>query len=250
MGGSSHHTEVRTMGFFGDLFEDSGLSDLLSVGQWKTLSNGKRVKLDSDGRIVAGLPSTYHGVHVADLSKLTHQERELNGIDCAEAGHCHTCKKTFRSKDEAYAAILEANPRLAELRESEHGSYDLEFVKWQRGGRRGPKPRTPITDGRLDAINEHYDLKGVHRVGSFTEAIYHAIPRSKRWADLDARLAPLSEAAGFEVGPPEEAIRLRVAALDREACESEVDKRLTELFEAARVGRLPEKNQDVESVPF
>src|SRR5688572_18400311 len=130
------------------------------------------------------MPAKYHGVHVADLTNLSHQERQLEGIDCDDLrSHCHTCKKTFRTKDEAFLALLEANPQLDALRTSEFGAYDLAFLKWARGGRRGPKPRTPITDGRLDAINEYYDLRGAARVGSMTEAIYHAIPTSKRWED-------------------------------------------------------------------
>jgi hypothetical protein len=151
------------MGFFGDLLEETGLSGLLSDGQWRTMKYGKRVKIDTAGRIVAGLPSKYHGTHIRDLGKLTHEERELQGIDCEESGHCHTCRKTFRTKDEAVQALLAANPRFDELRQSEHGAYDSAFVKWQRGGRRGPKPRTKITDGRLDAINEHYDLRASPR---------------------------------------------------------------------------------------
>lgn len=237
------------MGFFGDLLEETGLSGLLSDGEWRTLKNGKRVKLDAEGRIVAGLPSRYHGVQVQDLSKLTHDERQLTGIDCEEVGHCHTCRKTFRSKDEAYVALLQANPKLDELRQSEFGQYDLAFVKWQRNGRRGPKPRTKITDGRLDAINEYYDLRGAARVASFTEAIYHAIPSSKKWEDIEPRLKPLGEAAGFQINPPDEAVRLSVGKLDVDACRDDVDRRLGELFEKAKSGRLEETPTE-EQVPF
>ncbi len=238
------------MGFFGDLLEETGLSGLLSDGEWRTLKNGKRVKLDAEGRIVAGMPSKYHGVHIKDLSKLTHDERTLTGIDCEETGHCHTCKKTFRTKDEAYLALLHANPKLDELRQSEFGAYDQAFVKWQRGGRRGPKPRTKITDGRLDAINEYYDLRGAARVGSFTEAIYHAIPSSKRWEDLEPRLQPLGEAAGMKINPPDEAVRLSVGKMDVEACRDDVDRRLAELFDEAKAGRLGEADDQAEAVPF
>lgn len=238
------------MGFFGDLLEETGLSGLLSDGQWRTLENGKRVKLDSEGRIVAGLPSKFHGVHIRDLSKLSHEERALNGIDCSEHGHCHTCRKTFRTKDEAVAAILQVNPQLQQLRDSEFGAYDLAFIKWQRGGRRGPKPRTPITDGRLDAINEHYDLRGAARVGSFTEAIYHAVPSSKKWADLGPRLEPLSEAAGFPIQPPDEATQLEIAKQSAEECEAEVDRRIAELYAEAKGGRLAGGEAPSTEAPF
>jgi hypothetical protein len=237
------------VGFFGDLFEDLGLTDLLTDGRWITLKNGKRIKVNNEGRIVSGMPSKYHGTHIRDLSKLSHDERELEKIDCNETGHCHTCKKTFRTKDEAYKALLEANPELDRLRQSEHGNYDLEFVRWQRGGRRGPKPRTTVTDGRLDAINEYYDLRGASKVASFTEAIYQTIPSSKRWADLEPRLKPLEEAAGMKINPPDEAQRLTVSKLAVEDCAADVDRRLSELFEKARGGRL-EKDDAGEAVPF
>ncbi len=234
---------VATFGqVIGDLLEGSGFSDLLGGAKWTTLKNGKRIKLSSDGRIVQGMPARYHGTHVRDLVKLSHEERKLQGIDCEDLrSHCHTCKKTFRSKDEAYAAILRVNPELDELRQSEFGQYDLAFLKWQRNGRRGPKPRTAITDGRLDAINEFYDLKGAARVGSFTEAIYQTIPASRKWEDLAPRLARLEEAAGFHVNPPDELTKLEVGKLDAQACAEEVDRKLGELFAKARDGRLEEK---------
>jgi hypothetical protein len=218
--------------------------------RWITLRNHKRIKIDADGRIVAGMPERYHGISIRDLSKLTHAERELEGIDCEEIGaaDCPRCRETFRDKDEAAAAILVANPRFAHLRESEFGDYDAAFLKWQRGGRRGPKPRTKITDGRLDAINEYYDLKGAARVGSFTEALYHAIPSSRRWDELEPRLTPLSEAAGFDIELPDEVLRLQAARLSIEECAAEVDRRIAELYEAARAGGLEPEGAAV--VPF
>jgi hypothetical protein len=189
---------------FGDLLEDLGLSGLLSDGQWKTLKNGKRVKLDGDGRIVAGLPSKYHGVHVADFGRVSKEERELLEVDCEELAACHRCEKTFRNKDQAAHAVLAANPDFMELQQSEFGRNDVAFLKWRRNGRRGPKPahREKLTDGRLDAINEFYELKGKNRVGSITEALYHTIPSSRRWADLEPRLAQLSEARGVSHQSP------------------------------------------------
>jgi phage tail protein X len=237
---------------FGDLLEDLGLSGFLSDGQWRTLKNGKRIKIDAEGRIVAGMPTKYHGTNIRDLSRLSHEERELEKIDCEDVGHCHTCRKTFRSKDEAVSAILQANPQLHELQQSELGAYDVAFLKWQRGGRRGPKPRTPITDGRLDAINEYYDLRGAARVGSFTEAIYHAVPSSKKWEDLEPRLKPLEEAAGVPVHLPDEALRLSVAKLSVEDCAADVDRRLAELFARAKAGPLEDAPPPAsgDDVPF
>jgi hypothetical protein len=223
----------------------------LEPGRWRTLGNGKRIKLDADGRIVAGMPRRYRGTHVGDLSQLSHEERELQGIDCADVGAiCPTCRQTFPTKDAAFLAILEANPELHALQQSEYGAYDAAFLKWQRGGRRGPKPRTRITDGRLDAINEFYDLRGADRVGSFTEAIYHTIPSSRRWEDLPPRLRQLSEASGLDVQPPDESNAIEVAKQGAADCADEVDRRLGELFERAQAGRLDGDEPDDEEAPF
>lgn len=240
------------MGLFGELFEDLGLSDLLTDGKWITIKNGKRLKIDGDGRILAGMPTRYHGTNIGDLSKLSHEERALEGIDCEDLRmHCHACRKTFRTKDEAAGALLEANPQFHQLQQSEFGAYDLAFLKWQRGGRRGAKPRTEITDGRLDSINEFYDLRGAARVGSFTEALYHAIPSSKKWEDLEARLPPLEEAAGVPIHLPDEALRLSAAKMSVDECAADVDRRLAELFERAKAGRLEgTPAAEDEAVPF
>lgn len=237
------------MGFFGDLFEELGheVSGLLSAGEWRTLKNGKRVKLDADGRIVAGLPAKYHGIHVGDFGRVSKEERELLGVDCDELATCHKCVTTFKTKDEAYRALLDANPDLDALRISEFGKYDLAWLAWRRGHRKGPKPRTTITDGRLDAINEFYDLKGYARVASFTEAVYHTIPNSRRWRELEARLPPLEEAAGMKINLPDEALKLSAASLSIEECRADVDARISALFKRAREERI---EGQPEGVPF
>lgn len=228
---------------------DMDIGDLFAGGRWVTLKNGKRVKLDAEGRITAGLPDKYRGVHVGDFAAVSKEERELLGIDCDELAECHNCAKTFTSKDVAFRAILAANPDLEALRVSEFGRYDLEYLRWRRNGRRGPKPKTTITDGRLDAINEHYELKGANRVGSFTEAVYHAIPNSRRWKDLGPRLEQLEQAAGFRLNPPTEALRAEASGLDVQQCRDEVDRKIGELFERARSERIDPKAEP-EGVPF
>ncbi|HZC31080.1 MAG TPA: hypothetical protein VE261_06135 [Gaiellaceae bacterium] len=237
------------MGLFGELFEDLGLSGLLTDGRWVTLKNGKRIKLDGDGRIVAGLPTKYHGVHVADFSRVSAEKRELLAVDCDELATCHGCQETFKTKDHAYRALLDANPELDALRQSEFGAYDLALLKWLRNSRRGPKPRTTITDGRLDAINEYYDLRGASKVASFTEAVYHAIPSSRRWRDLEPRLGPLEEATGIKLNLPTEALKLDAAKLDAEQCRADVDARIAALFKDAREAPPPAPASE-EEAPF
>jgi hypothetical protein len=236
------------MGFFGDLFEELGheISGLLDEGKWITLKNGKRVKLNNGGRIVAGLPVKYQGVHVADFGRVSKEERDLLGVDCEELAACHDCKETFTTKDHAFRAILDANPGLMELKEAEFGRYDRDWLSWQRGGRKGPKPRTDHVDGRFDAINEEYNLRGANRVASFTEAIYHAIPHTRRWKDLEKRLPPLEEATGITINLPVEALKLSAAGTDVEECRADIDRRIAALFAEAQTRAAPSR----EEAPF
>lgn len=224
------------MGLFGDLLESVGLSGLLSDGQWRTLHNGRRVKLDGEGRIVAGLPSRFHGVHVRDLSELTRKEREISATDCDQS--CTSCPATFADKATAVAALLDANPDLRQLLDSDGGAGSKAYREWVRRGRRGSKPGAAKGDGRFDALNERWELRGFRRVGSWLEAIYVTVPTSKRWADLGKRLPVLAEATGFEIHQPSEALRLDVSALDADQCREAVDRALDELFASATGGRL------------
>jgi hypothetical protein len=74
------------------------------------------------------------------------------------------------------------------------------------------------------------------------------IPSSKKWADLDdAALTPLSEAAGFQIQPPDETLQLQAGRLSVEECSADVDRRLAELFAVAKEGRLP--STDPEEAP-
>lgn len=117
-----------------------------------------------------------------------------------------------------------------------------------RRGRRGPKPKASAHDGRFDALNERWELRGFRRVGSWLEAIYTTVPTSKRWRDLGERLPVLGEAAGFEVHQPSEALRLDVAELDVGQCREALDRALDELFQSAASGRLGPSSHD--EVPF
>jgi hypothetical protein len=233
---------------FGDLLESVGLSGFLSDGQWRTLHNGTRVKLDAAGRIVAGLPSRFHGIHVRDLSELTRRERAITSTDCDDT--CASCPKTFADKAVAVAALLDANPELRHLLESDGGAGSKAFRAWVRGGRRGSKPAADLHDGRFDALNEAWELRGFRRVGSWLEAIYTTVPTSRKWAELSRRLPTLAEAAGFEIHAPSEALRLDISSLDAEQCREAVDRALDELFHEATAARLTKTEGAGDEVPF
>lgn len=124
--------------------------------------------------------------------------------------------QTFRRKREATRALLDANPELLQLVESDCGSDCTAYQAWVAHGRRGKKPRWRPGDGRFDALNERWDLRTPGRkVASWREALDVTAPSSRRWEDFDGRIAVLEEATGLRLAGPArtEAIgRARAAA--------------------------------------
>jgi len=111
--------------------------------------------------------------------------------------------QTFRRKREATRALLDANPELLQLVESDCGSDCTAYQAWVGHGRRGPKPRWRPGDGRFDALNERFDLRTPGRkVASWREALDITAPSSRRWEDFDGRLGVLEEATGLRLAGP------------------------------------------------
>lgn len=206
---------------------------------WVTLSNRRRVALDRDGRIAAGLPETFHGVHVEDVAPLG---RQLRAIDEAEAS-CEVpgakrSAKTFQTTDGAAKELVAANPSLGDLLESDCSHDCVRYRKWINGGRRGPKPQAGPGDGRFDALNERLELRGKRRVSSWLEAVHVTVPPSRKWEDFRDRLPVLEEATGLSLMLPEGAEVLKVDAETRRACQQMADAKAGELVAEARGGRL------------
>lgn len=212
---------------------------------WITLRNRRRVLIDRQGRIAAGLPAEFSGVNVRDISPLS---RSLRQID-TEAADCEipaTGARTFRTADGAAAELVDANPSLAELLETDCSHDCQRYRAWVRRGRRGPKPLAGPGDGRFDALNERLDLKGKRRVSSWIEAVHVTVPPSRRWQDFADRLPALEEATGLSLNLPPQAEALHVDAEAREACRDRADQAAADLVDRARAGRLA----DSEEVPF
>lgn len=128
---------------------------------------------------------------------------------------------TFRRKREATRALLDANPELAALVESDCGHDCSAYTDWaEKRGRRGPKPRARAGDGRFDALNERLERRTPGRkVASWREALDVTAPRSRRWIDFDERLPVLEEAAGMRLNLPARAEAVHRARLLAERCQ-------------------------------
>lgn len=210
---------------------------------WVTLKNRRRVLLDQEGRIVAGLPPDFAGVSVQDVSPLSSSARTI----AAEAStSCRPSKRgqTFSTSDAAVRELLDANPRLRQLLEDDCSHDCTKYRAWLNHGRRGPKPMAGPGDGRFDALNERLELKGRRRVGSWLEAVYVTAPPSRRWADFGPRAEALSEATGFPIALPDRAEAFELDDAAAAACEDRAASEIDDLFARARGGRL------VDEVPF
>lgn len=232
--------------------------------RWITLRNKRRVQIDSEGRVVKGIARDARGVHVRDLVPFLSEYRELEGTDCSlgEGGTRYEKRRggaeilrdrsgrpvraRFATKETAIEALLVANPQLFDFVQSNWGSDSQAFKSWLKNGQRGPKPQLGPGDGRFDPINVRYGLTGRRRCSSFLEALYVVIPSTYRWEDITPeRLWPLAECVGFDVQPPEEALRLPVAREEAAECSEAKHNRHDELIRRAREGRLVPRD-----VPF
>lgn len=225
---------------------------LLAVGlfagglHWITLSNKRRVALDGDGRVQAGLPDTFTGVDVRDVSPLSKSIRAVESEAAAcEAAPAPGMIQTFSTSDAAVRELLAVNPELAQLLEDDCSHDCMRYRAWLNHGRRGPKPLAGPGDGRFDPLNERLELKGKRRVSSWLEAVYVTAPPSRRWADFSGRLPALEEATGLRLNLPAPAELLELAQVDRGACQVEADQQIGDLVARARAGRL-----EGDEVPF
>ena len=133
--------------------------------------------------------------------------------------------QTFRTKRDAVRALLDANPELAELVESDCGGDCIAYGAWEARGRRGPKPRARPGDGRFDPLNERFEKRTPGRkVASWKEALAVTAPSSRRWEDFDGRVEVLEEATGFRVNAPERTEAVRRARQLGARCQDIADR--------------------------
>ncbi len=134
------------------------------------------------------------------------REREVQS--CERQALKETRPATFRRKAEGVRALLDENPDLVQLLESECGPDCYTFKRWEEGGRRGPKP-AGRADGRFDAFNERWSKKGKNKISNWLEGVYATVPSSRHWDDFEGRTVVLEEATGRTVHLPERAERIR-----------------------------------------
>lgn len=127
---------------------------------------------------------------------------------------------TFKLKGDGVRALLDANPDLLDLVESDCGHDCTAYSDWVGGGRRGPKPRARAGDGRFDALNERWERRTPGRkVASWREALAVTAPSSRRWADFAERVPVLEEAVGFRLNLPAGAERVTLARAAADQCQ-------------------------------
>ncbi len=114
--------------------------------------------------------------------------------------------RTYKAKAIAVRALLDANPKLRNLVDSDCGGDCRAFMAWVNHGRRGPKPRARPGDGRFDALNEQFERRTPGRkIASWQEALYAVAPTTRHWEDFRERITPLEDAAGMRLNLPERA---------------------------------------------
>jgi hypothetical protein len=132
--------------------------------------------------------------------------------------------QTFRKKADATRALLDANPELLYLVESDCGRDCTAYKAWTAHGRRGPKPRRRPGDGRFDALNERLELRTPGRqVASWREALDVTAPPSRRWADFGGRLEALEETTGLRLAAPPRTEAITLARALAEDCRQGAD---------------------------
>lgn len=129
--------------------------------------------------------------------------------------------RTFRRKREAVRALLDANPELASLVESDCGGDCTAYTHWaEKRGRRGPKPRARPGDGRFDPLNERFEKRTPGRkVASWREALDVTAPTSRHWEDFAPRVPVLEEATGLRLNLPARAEAVHRARLLAAQCQ-------------------------------
>jgi hypothetical protein len=129
--------------------------------------------------------------------------------------------RTFRRKNEAVRALLDANPELASLVESDCGADCSAYTHWtEKRGRRGPKPRARAGDGRFDPLNERFERRTPGRkVASWREALDVTAPSTRHWEDFGGRVPVLEEATGLRLNLPARAEAVHRARLLAAQCQ-------------------------------
>jgi hypothetical protein len=133
------------------------------------------------------------------------------------------------------------------------------YRHWRRKGRRGPKvPLRSPGEGRFDSLDLGLERKGKRRITSWVEALYAAVPSSRRWDDFRARLPYLEEATGARLMLPEESYRLADDEESFALCHEQAEHDLAEAMaqslakgsRRAQRGRKDKTRRTADKTPF
>lgn len=223
---------------------------------WIT-SRGRKVEIDEKGRIVRGLARGLEGVPIRRLPAYWKKRRRLESPA--------TCRLPrgvplfYKSKGEAYAALLDANPQLVTLLEGVGGAglVGRSLREEQAAYKAGVKGATLWRgqEGGIDAIAAYLDVPPA-RLGSLANAILQLMPgpvagRRPRWTDLDRIFPILTDAVGdafgdFGINPPMPYILARAALDEGDRCRDAVAGEVAQLGQRFR----PRRRVAAASVPF
>lgn len=228
-----------------------GVFPLRLRNPWVTLRRSRqRVFIDDDGRVERGLPRKFKGIALRDLTKVSRQVAKTKRRQRREQARLFPrSRSSFRSKDQAFRELVRANPQLRTFLDAHFGRDDERFLRWLRGGRRGPKPTGPYADGRLDGINYTWDLHGARSANTWTEAVYATIPESRRWADFEERLPVLEEATGLALELPAPAARLQTSRAERQRFAEGAELEVDDVYGRAREAAVMQSSGGLEELP-
>ena len=195
---------------------------------WITLSNKRRVELDSKGRVIRGGPSDWAGVHVRDLPAFSRAWRPLRSLDC-EAAIPKAKRPRYTRKLAVYDALVYSNANL----------FNFLDAPWQE-------------NQNLDT----YEAMRGRKFKTWRAALMDAIPAAGYWDAVwdSPRLQAFREAAegdyawpGGRISPSPEMLAAGGRREAVSACEHDVSEKIRTLQRAARGGRLA---VELEEAPF
>lgn len=220
---------------------------------WISIS-GAPVHVDGHGRIDRGGPHRWRGVHIRDIALLERKRRKITHLDCHREVTSELRRRRIRS---TFKTIYEAVGIVKRLNAEWFDSFDpataidVALAFGDAAGHRKLR-REHLHDDRRRAL-------GGGGLTSWNKVLAAIMPRSKRWADVPARLAELhaevARSTDGHIPPlmvPEGIYELtEVEAIWRD-CEGAKEKQFALLLDRARGRGLRGRRKvfDLSDVPF
>lgn len=218
--------------------------------------NHTPVKIDGAGRILAGGPHRWRGVHVRDVVLVERRARKILHMDCHRGLHAELRRRKiaskFRSLREAVAILRRVNAGWFDAHDAADAA-DLALSYADGVRKRRPK--------KSDLLGEHDRTLGGAGRTSWNKVLAAILPRSMNWSDVPSRLEELhseiQHMSGHQVPPllvPEGVYEIAEIQRAWDDCEGVKDHVLGELLVRARGGRMrgggSRRVHDLGDVPF